>query len=341
MTAEALGSETRGRSNQHLDYLVKHVAEWFSELRRIRKLLWEHEQRLGSLHEVHSSDHEMRGDWKNACAFVALKVIEGAELDLTQLDPSSYRILEEVWLKRVKQLKAYYIWERSDQGGNEANYHLASQIIRQLFLERPRSSRQDFEPVRQYIQERYLKNGSSAVLDDDKPAAMMMITAKAERIHRSTGEYNPDTNWLRARLYASLFYENIIGAVDRDDRSKIISILKAFQFSKSPRNKYWIINAFEAAIAIQFLNKEILKELFDRFEMYNFSMEPVEAWPGGMRDSDSLFYDAGQKQLIYLGQMSDERKQEILLPLTRSDHRQAVENLYEQSRVGPLEETIL
>jgi hypothetical protein len=341
MNGQALGSSPRRLSAQHLDLFIKQAAERFSQIRRVRTLFWEHQRKLNSIHDMHSTYHEMNDDWENACTLVALQILEGAEIDLTQIDPLSYRILEGVWLRHVKQLRAYYIWEAEDRGSNEANYYQASNEIRKLLRERETSEVRDFERVRNYIQERYLVDGNPGSLDDTKPATKMLISAKAERIYRTLGDTDAAANWFRARLYTSLFYESIIGAVDFSDKAKTISILKAFQFSKSPKNKYWIINAFEAAISIHFLNKGIVKEILEKPAMYNFSMEPVECWPGEVAMPESLFYDKDNKQLMCLGYMKDVEKQALLKVLTKSDHRLTLENLYQQSRLGPLEEMIL
>src|SRR5262249_22712604 len=90
-------------SGAHFELFVKEVAERFSELRRIGNLFGEHRRRLAAIREIGSSDEERALDWRNACDFMSLKIIEGNEIGLVQLDPASYPILEDSWLQRVKQ----------------------------------------------------------------------------------------------------------------------------------------------------------------------------------------------------------------------------------------------
>ena len=59
-----------------------------------------------------------------------------------------------------------------------------------------------------------------------------------------------------------MFYENIIPAVTMKDVDSAAMVLNAFGFSKE--NRYLIINALEAAIAIYFLDADVIRELLDK-----------------------------------------------------------------------------
>lgn len=326
-------------SQYHLELLVKLAAEHFSVIRRINILFWEHQKRLEHIRDMPSTHEEMLHDWREGCAFVSLKIIEG-EIDFAQIEPTCFQLLEGAWLKRVKQLKAYYIWEHEDTGDHEQNYFRASDGIRKLLLERKRAPIQDFENVKTYLEKTYLTDGNNEKFDDAKPTAITLINAKTTRICETKGgDWN--TNWCRAKLYITMFYENIIGAVVDNDKQKTLSILKAFEFSKSQANRYLIINAFETAIAISFLNKDIIHQVLESPELYNFSMEPVEDWPDEVAMPQSLKYNRGDKQLIYEGVMRDTEKEALLKLLTNKKHRVAVECLYEQSHLSPYKELIL
>jgi len=62
-------------------------------------------------------------------------------------------------------------------------------------------------------------------------------------------------------------------------KCSIAQVLKAFQFSKHPDNRFLIVNCFEAAIAIYFLDPNIINELWTNAEACNFNMVYVEDWP--------------------------------------------------------------
>ena len=121
--------ESSSLSAQHFELFIKRVAEHFSELRRLGDLLAEHRRRLASIRDIWELEAEMVLDWSNACDFMALKVIEGNEIDLTQLEPASYPVLEDSWLHRVKEMRAYYIWEKKGSGNDDADYFEASSEI--------------------------------------------------------------------------------------------------------------------------------------------------------------------------------------------------------------------
>jgi hypothetical protein len=332
-------------SARHLELVVRQAAEHFSEMRRINRLFREHSQRLQDLRNIPSTAEDMLDDWLEACAFAALQIFEGEAIDFSQVEPASYPLLEDVWLKRIKRLKAYYIWKAGASGDADHNYHLASEAIRKLLLDRPRADLRDFQKVAAYLKEHYLADGRTDRLDATKPGTLRLLMQKAERIWRTTGVADPDVNWCRARLYAAMYYENIIGAVQDGDPRKTLAILRAFQFSKGAPNRYLIINGFETAVAISFLDKDIVREVLRDPDAFDFSIEPVDEWPAQLVLPENcrgrVRYEAGARELVCEGVMSEEQRQALLALLGRDDHRQAVERLFHQSRIRPVEETIL
>jgi hypothetical protein len=324
-------------SPHHFELFIRQVAQRLSDLRRLTDYESEHRRRLASIRDSWSSEEDMALDWRNACEFMALKIIEGDEIDLTQLAPASYPVLEDSWLQRIKQFKAYYIWEANGLGNDHADYFEASNEIRRQLFERDKLPIKDFAAIRTYIRNCYLKTGSTDKLDDHKQDTLRMIKKKAHRIHELTHDHDASANWYRARLYVTLFYENIIGAVESHAHrlEKTLKVLRAFQFSKSPRNRYWIVNAFEAAIAISFLDKDTIYKILDKPAQYDFSMERVDDWPPvDVPSPNNMSYDKAHKQLIYLGHMTESERDLILAKLEHTKHRRAVENLYEQCQLG-------
>lgn len=251
-------------SNDTIMFIIKEAAERFSELRRIRNIFWEHQYRLKHLQDIASTKQEMIIDWNNACTFISSKILHSDDIQLSQIDSRTYPILEEVWLKDIKLLKAYYIWEHSDTGCKDRNYYNACNIIRQMLLEKEKLHASLFESVRTYLEKNYLTNGK---INEIKSAgAKTLIARKAQRIWQMAGHSDHENNWYRAKKYVTMFYNNIILAIIDSNVENILSVLRAFEFSKSPENRYLIINGFEAAIAIYFLDKEILKGLSNRPE---------------------------------------------------------------------------
>jgi hypothetical protein len=89
------------------------------------------------------------------------------------------------------------------------------------------------------------------------------VKAKAERVYACNRIPHQDKkNWTIAETYARGFYENIIPAVTQGRPDSTLAVLKAFQFSKE--NRYLIINCFEVALAISFLDAEIVQEIWDQ-----------------------------------------------------------------------------
>jgi len=314
--------------------LVVHLADLVSINRRTQHVL------------VTSTAEEMLNDWLDALALFSLVVIDGKEIAFTQLEPADYALLEDAWLTRVKRLKAYFMWNADKGSRHSDNYTRASKEIREFLRVRPRARVDDFDKAQAYIKEKYLTSDGS--LDDKKPATHDLLKRKAERIWRMTGdgEQDSDPNWLRARLYAAMYYENIIGAVRTSDETKTLMVLKAFEFSKSQANRYLVINAFEAAIAISFLDKDTIRSILgDPEKKYDFSVAPVKNWPADVRIL-RLSFHPGEQQLIFEGVMKEEEKAALLRQLELrqlgdADRRSAVEHLFQQSQCAPFEDMIL
>ena len=330
-------------SDRHLRLLVKQVSEKLSLIRRIKRISQEHERLLERVREVPSNEDEMQKDWRDACAFVGLAVIDGT-IPFTDVTPVSFPVLEEIWLSSVNKARAYILWEQGGMGGEENDYFTAAQEIRNRFFDDPAASLDSFKPVQDYIQENYLSE--TGLLDEAKSCvSMRLIAYKAQRLHNRTGEKNCDLNWHRAKLYVRMFYENIVPAVVKGDLPATLAILKAFQFSKSPHSRYLIINAFEAAIAVTFLDKAAIQTILDDPESYDFSLEPVEDWPTDFvvpADCDRRFrYDAAEKQLEFEGVMSDLQRDALLECVKSQDHKNAINAIYQQTHLQPYRDMIL
>ena len=279
-TSQSLVEDCDLISPEYLDVSVSAMALAFSRYRKIQKQ-WGHSDALDVL--VPSTSEEMLNDLLEARAHVALTVLKGV-IPFTQVAPDSYEHLEAAWLRRVKAILAYFYWRAGSLRGPDGDFDDAGSEIRSLLLGPRRSTAEDFDRVESYLMDKYL--AKTDLIAEPREATQKLIQAKAHRIWQTTGEPNPSRNWFRARLYVKLFYENIIGAVRSKDEKKTAKILEAFEFSKSSDNRFLVINAFEAAIAIEFLDKSVLGQLKNT-PAHNLNMVSVGYWPQDLANRKS------------------------------------------------------
>jgi len=250
------------------------LQEWFQRaareqyLARWRDLVLREDSDLGNI--LRSTPEEQARDKHNAAVLFATEVLEG-DFHLTrQLGPDSYRRLESQWLDEVKRAKAYFLWEkRRDQPASpsrhEQDYLEASrQLCSQLVREDLKASCLEFADVQEYLTDRYLTGGT---LDPEKPGTTELIGRKARQLWQTTGESDGAKNWTDASAYCRMFYENILPAVLEKEpeikREHALQALQAFQLGEAPEHRYQIINCFEVALAIYFLDAGVIEELWN------------------------------------------------------------------------------
>jgi hypothetical protein len=298
------------------------------------------------LDSIKSTDEEMRHDWDNACDIITLQIAEGI-IDFPLIGTDSYYFLEGTWWKMVKQASAYLRW-KADSAKTEAQYYDdASRSLRQrLFKDQKSGTFEEFEKVKNYITKKYLDE-DGRFSDSIKRDAHALLANKAKKISETTGEERSVLNWHRAKVYASMYYENIIGAVigqEKEKKEKTVKVLRAFEFSKSPKNRYLIISGFEAIVAIYFLDKQLIKSILQDSDIYDFNCVPVDSWPENLvlpKICEGKFrYEADQSQITYLGIMTDEERDALLEIVTQDDHKRAIVYLYDQSHLTPYEEMV-
>jgi hypothetical protein len=306
------------------------------------------------LRMIPSSGYEMDQDWFTTNTLLAARVLENKINLGRQLESRSYCRLEREWLSSVEKLKAYFVWERREvppgPGFETVDYYAACEEIRRSLVEPDaKASLEDFEDVREYLEASYLTKGKFDVHKGD--SARRLQEEKANRISTIVGGHDPDQHWFEAETYLRLYYENIIPAVIGDSKSSVEStlmVLKAFQFSKSAEKQFLIINAFEAAVAVCFLDAKIIEELWAAAadkpvpERYTVSTAPLRTSPGAVAVPQELAHrlrvDADRRQLVFLGVMakSDRNLLWELLP----GERQTINELFEQSRLLPRDSTL-
>lgn len=340
-------------SSDLLNGWIERLALDLSDLRKLERLV--HDLR-GYLRSIPSNKEEMENDWFNACTFCVSKILHGDVNLVNDIEPEAYRLLEEKCFHEAKELKAYYIGEGRKSAGHQQDskldYYTACEEIRELLVnENLKASLNDFIRFEKYLETHYLTNGQ---IDEDKPAVRELIEAKASRIRKTNREDNEAETRRRAKAYIKMFYENIIPAVMKKDFEKTLTVLKAFQFCRVPKNCYLIINSFEAALAIYFLDSSIIQKIWKEsegkeFEESNTVTEEVQSWPRAFvipKRCEHLFKFEKDKnggkggKISILGIITKAQKEELLKSLSGEEQIKAVERLCIKSRVLPRNMTL-
>ena len=225
-------------SPDYIDVTITDMALAFSRRRKI-KIIYGSVDALEVL--IPSTEQEKDSDWQEAEATFSLNVLKRL-ISFTQLSPESYPHLENTWIRKAKEILAYYYWLSGSSVGHYKDYMHAGVEIRKWLLNREQLEVKDFSTVKYYLSSRYLK--SDLTLNEDSDYTKELIEKKAHRIWEINHNSKREENWFRAKLYVKLFYENIIDAIVEKDKNKIAKILEAFEFSKSQQNGFLIINTF-------------------------------------------------------------------------------------------------
>ncbi|MGA2402539.1 MAG: hypothetical protein ABSG91_12675 [Syntrophobacteraceae bacterium] len=331
-------------SDELFHFLISNAAHTMSVVRKYKELLGD----PASLDKYPDSPEDREADWHNGCAFLALKVLNGT-IFIHEIDPLSYRHFKQVWLRKIKEVIAYLIWLerqiRHKQGDSESDYFKACEHLRDVLLHSNKLTRHDFKETKDYLERNYLTTDWK--LDESKIETKELIGTKACRIWQITGRDDETSNWLHARIYTKMFYENIIPAVIEDDPEKTLSVLKAFQFSEAPENRFRIINCFELLLAVYFLNPSIIRAIWDRsndhpFPQFATAVEEVSSWPNQFDipgNCEGLFDVVLSKSikektaLRFTGAMSESQRDALTKKLRQEEHKGTIKRLFERSRV--------
>jgi hypothetical protein len=337
-------------------YSEDDLQKWFTEtafqqsLTRKRNFLLQEKSWI--INFIPSTPEDMVKDWYDTNVLFASKVLEGAINMAQQLAYQSYWRLETVWLSDVKAAKAYFIWERREDKligtSHDSDYAMACDEIRDMLVNPAiKATSEDFDEAKMYLIDRYL-NAERGIFDPLKPKADELIRAKAYRIWQTTGETDEDKNWESALSYCRLFYDNILPAVIEGDPERTLLALKAFQLSKAPENRYLIINCFEVALAIYFLDPGVIQHIWrsasGQIDEDGVAISSADAagWPAARPIPDEigerLTFDPSQGRVVFQGVMTEAERR----ALTRRfpEHAAAIENLYRESRLLSRESTL-
>jgi len=255
-------SLVRVLSKDELRARVEEKALLRSGFRKAEWLLREVER----LRNIPSLDEERAKleDWHSAIVLLASDILDRRIDFVLQIRSESYAdLVEPAWLQEVKKVRAYFTWKDGDSTGSAAeDYYQACERIRDMFVDpRIKASPRDFEEPKVYLETRYLTEGR---INKAKPGTRNSTARKALRIYEVTGQADAVKNWLRAEEYVRLFYENIVPAVTEKDPDKTRQVLEAFQFSSKFGDHDLIVSFFETALAMYFLDSQIIQEIWDK-----------------------------------------------------------------------------
>ena len=267
-------------------FLVGESRQWEELVTLLRENLY-------SIHEkIPSTAEQQNIDWQNANIYLANEVLEGRFNFISLKDNKFYELLSTIWLDEVRQLKAYFLWHNQHSKKTDSrlenllhlqavqwdaeeaysNYIKACERINNILLNNSfKTNEKRFKKVRNYLEHHYLSKGK---LDIDKPDTYKLISDKAYRIWELSGkQLDQNTNWQLAEKYVRMFYDNIIPIVTEDQSkdkfkvmihsliSQISDLRSVFQEHNLSNGLYQLINCFEAALAIYFIKRSILKDL--------------------------------------------------------------------------------
>ncbi|NTU43042.1 MAG: hypothetical protein HGA78_08315 [Nitrospirales bacterium] len=338
------------------DELHKWIKDAARKISRLRKL--EQFDRIGVqyLDSIPTPPAEKDTDWYNGVSFLMSKILDGT-IRFDEIDEKSYELLEKTYLQTVKKFKAYCSWATATGAGGsywgetDKYYFTACKEIAQLMGRTDlKSKSNDFDNLKSYIENKCLTDGK---FDVSQQKIKDLIAIKADRIHQNTRSEDNDKNWFNAERYVKMFYGNILPAVgtkdeekDEDkDKEKILTVLKAFQFSEAPENRFGIVNCFEVALAIYFLDAAIIQDLWrtcdgrHRAETPTVNSATVQSWPDDFVTPTECKYSfkfgngTGAGEIIFDGMMSESQKSVLLQRLKKPEHIKAVNELFEQSRL--------
>ena len=98
----------------------------------------------------------------------------------------------------------------------------------------------------------------------DLCAAHDLIATKARRIWQLNPHgRNPNDDWLLAESYVQRFYGNIVDAVVNGDCGCVALVANAFDFCIPFHDNLRIVNAFEAAILMYFVDAEVIRHVLN------------------------------------------------------------------------------
>lgn len=312
---------------------LDHVRDYFEACNHIRKMLCNKKEECFKL--TNFSLQSLRNEGIPDYVLESLKNLENKEFKEDELALKA--VENTIGKKQTNKYQDLILKHAKDEKGIKA---------------RP----SEFNEAKNYIQEHYLGEDGKLLPKERESKLCELIGKKACRIYETTGSRDDEKNWVHAETYVKMFYENIIPAVVEKDKEKVLRVLKAFQFSKM--NHFLIINCFETALAIYFLDPYIIQRLWkesaeqSRPESTVESIVEVNSWPQNFinfiknEHCEARFW-SDRNRIGFKGVMLDIEKDTLLKALNQAEFGKpkekdikTIEELYNQSRLIHEETTL-
>ena len=223
------------------------------------------------LHHKGSTQDERDNDWYVSRLMLASDVVTGRIRLEDQLPVESFTELSSCWLQDVKRVLAYFRWmEESHRTAAQLNadapptndtlmyYAVCDQLHESLLDESRKAHCDSFEVIAEWINREFLDNGK--LRTDEHSLAQAGVAQKAFRIWQQTGSEDGDANWLEATRFCRSFYENIIPAVVDSAPDRADVVIQALCPTCPPGDVPELVDALEAAIAIEYLPTSLLRQ---------------------------------------------------------------------------------
>lgn len=344
--------QTRVFTDDEVETWVQDKARELSKIRKVNYLLKEAD---ALQKRIPSTEEEMKQDWRQAQTEFASQVLSGKINFVTQIASNSYSRLDQIWLREVKQLRAFLTWEGRgclwNPDGGADDYYAACEQMREMLVNKAIKGTlpEDFEEAKAYLELHYLDDNGK--VNREKHDIRELLDSKARQVWKSSGEQNPDRNWGIAETYVTQFYENIVPAVMMKDEEKTLLVLKAFQLSEASQSYCEITNAFETALAIYFLDADVIETIWR-------NSAGMKVWPHNWTVSEfylpsfpiafdipkacqeQFHIDYSRRHFTFKGVMTEEQKQALITKAQSDQQRQGIEVLFDQSRLLLRESTL-
>jgi hypothetical protein len=235
---------------------IEVVARGLSRERKVERLL-----DLNVIDQIPSTEEEQATDWRNAVIFWADRLMTRAHA-LGDLERSSYKHFEGVWLGQVREHRAYFQWINgrdsqtfwTSQYSRELHYLWACEELRDFLVSGgSKEPLESFSEAKLYLQEK-------KYFGEDAADTRSLTYRKAERLA-------PHLGWEQASKQAQefvvAFYGNIVQAISAaDKRNATFNVLRAVQHGGSRPKAPDIINGFELLLMVLFLDRHIIEEIW-------------------------------------------------------------------------------
>jgi hypothetical protein len=283
----------------------------------------------------------------------AWEVLDGKVRFNQNISSNSYYLFENIWLTQIKELIAHFNWINHRQNDDiryskhKEDYESACNTLRAMLVDASRKVDKSFFLVetKAYIENRYLTDGQ---FDDKKYEAHELLNRKSAHIcERLVNKNDNDDieNWLDAKAYIKLYYENIIPAIVEKREESILSIIKAFQFTTIVKDKLHIIDVFEVILAIYYLDAAIISKLWEEGEKERFETSysaircftkanhPPSWLEKGRSMGLDLYFSEKEKKVWFRGIMFEQQRLFLDEFCKSDDEKVLLKKIYKDSRL--------